>query len=321
MDTLMERQAHRRRSTPTSAASRAGASCRRASREQRRRRDAGRGARRAPTSPTDVPIFTPPFLGARVAKGISLDEIAGYVNETALFRNQWQFRPEKARRDRRRVQGAHPPDAARASSTSAKAGGLARARGRVGLLPGQRRGQRPRRLEGRRPHAPSGCASTSRASARTAVPLHRRLLPAGRVRRRRLRRLPRGDDGPARRRERERELFAANQYQEYLLLPRPLGRDDRGARRALAPPHPRGVGLRRRGRPDARRACSASSTAARATRGATRRAPTSRTRRSSSSCSSSTASACTLTEEFQLEPEQSTSAIIVPHPEAKYFIA
>jgi 5-methyltetrahydrofolate--homocysteine methyltransferase len=29
----------------------------------------------------------------------------------------------------------------------------------------------------------------------------------------------------------------------------------------------------------------------------------------------------TLTEEFQLEPEQSTSAIIVPHPEAKYFIA
>src|SRR5213078_4458820 len=27
-----------------------------------------------------------------------------------------------------------------------------------------------------------------------------------------------------------------------------------------------------------------------------------------------------LTEEFQLEPEQSTSAIIVPHPEAKYFI-
>ena len=28
-----------------------------------------------------------------------------------------------------------------------------------------------------------------------------------------------------------------------------------------------------------------------------------------------------LTEEFQLEPEQTTSAIIVPHPEAKYFIA
>jgi 5-methyltetrahydrofolate--homocysteine methyltransferase len=28
-----------------------------------------------------------------------------------------------------------------------------------------------------------------------------------------------------------------------------------------------------------------------------------------------------LTEEFQLDPEQTTSAIIVPHPEAKYFVA
>src|SRR4051794_27366572 len=37
----------------------------------------------------DAPIFTPPFVGSRVAKGISLDDIAGYINETALFRNQW----------------------------------------------------------------------------------------------------------------------------------------------------------------------------------------------------------------------------------------
>ncbi len=43
---------------------------------------------------TDNRIFTPPFLGSRVSKGISLDDIAGYLNETALFRNQWQFRPE-----------------------------------------------------------------------------------------------------------------------------------------------------------------------------------------------------------------------------------
>ena len=40
----------------------------------------------------DPPV--PPFTGSRVVKGISLEEIAGYVNETALFRNQWQFRPE-----------------------------------------------------------------------------------------------------------------------------------------------------------------------------------------------------------------------------------
>src|SRR6202007_1710054 len=43
--------------------------------------------------PADNPVFAPPFLGPRHAKGISLDEIAEYVNETALFRNQWQSRP------------------------------------------------------------------------------------------------------------------------------------------------------------------------------------------------------------------------------------
>ncbi|MDP9335981.1 MAG: methionine synthase [Actinomycetota bacterium] len=48
---------------------------------------------------TDVPVFAPPFVGSRVAKGISLDEIAGYVNETALYRNQWQFRPESGEPD------------------------------------------------------------------------------------------------------------------------------------------------------------------------------------------------------------------------------
>ena len=43
---------------------------------------------------TDNPVFIPPFLGSRVVKGLSIDDIAAYINETALFRNQWQFRPE-----------------------------------------------------------------------------------------------------------------------------------------------------------------------------------------------------------------------------------
>jgi len=49
---------------------------------------------RSPEVVTDNPVFKPPFLGSRVVKGIALDEIAAYLNETALFRNQWQFRPE-----------------------------------------------------------------------------------------------------------------------------------------------------------------------------------------------------------------------------------
>ena len=41
---------------------------------------------------TTVDIPTPPHLGSRIVKGLSLDEIANYLNRTALFRNQWQFR-------------------------------------------------------------------------------------------------------------------------------------------------------------------------------------------------------------------------------------
>ncbi len=54
---------------------------------------------RSPEVATDVEVFKPPFLGSRVVKGIALDTIAGYLNETALFRNQWQYRPEKGESD------------------------------------------------------------------------------------------------------------------------------------------------------------------------------------------------------------------------------
>ena len=54
---------------------------------------------RSPDVEPDNEIFAPPFLGSRVVKGINLDEIADYLNLTALFRNQWQFRPESGERD------------------------------------------------------------------------------------------------------------------------------------------------------------------------------------------------------------------------------
>jgi 5-methyltetrahydrofolate--homocysteine methyltransferase len=50
--------------------------------------------RRSPDVVDDNPVPRPPFLGTKVVKGIPLDDIAAYLNETALFRNQWQFRPE-----------------------------------------------------------------------------------------------------------------------------------------------------------------------------------------------------------------------------------
>jgi 5-methyltetrahydrofolate--homocysteine methyltransferase len=54
---------------------------------------------RSPEVVTDNPVFTPPFIGSKVVKGIPIDDIAAYINETALFRNQWQFRPEGGESD------------------------------------------------------------------------------------------------------------------------------------------------------------------------------------------------------------------------------
>jgi len=48
---------------------------------------------RSPDVEADNNVFVPPFLGSRVAKGIPLDDVVSYLNETALFRNQWGYRP------------------------------------------------------------------------------------------------------------------------------------------------------------------------------------------------------------------------------------
>ncbi|MFN8050872.1 MAG: methionine synthase [Acidimicrobiales bacterium] len=54
---------------------------------------------RSPEAALDNEVFVPPFLGTRIVKGLSIDEIAPYINETAIFRNQWQFRPEEGEDD------------------------------------------------------------------------------------------------------------------------------------------------------------------------------------------------------------------------------
>jgi 5-methyltetrahydrofolate--homocysteine methyltransferase len=54
---------------------------------------------RSPEVEADNEVFVPPFVGSSIVKGISIDEIAGYLNETSLFRNQWGFRPEEGEDD------------------------------------------------------------------------------------------------------------------------------------------------------------------------------------------------------------------------------
>jgi len=61
--------------------------------------DAPPTVRRSPAVVDLEEIPRPPFLGSAVVKGIPIDDIAAYLNETALFRNQWQFRPEDGEDD------------------------------------------------------------------------------------------------------------------------------------------------------------------------------------------------------------------------------
>jgi 5-methyltetrahydrofolate--homocysteine methyltransferase len=56
----------------------------------------GERPRRAPSVALDNEVPVPPFLGSRVEKGLALDDIAAYINETSLFRNQWGYRPDKS---------------------------------------------------------------------------------------------------------------------------------------------------------------------------------------------------------------------------------
>ena len=47
----------------------------------------------------EVPIPTPPFYGSRVVEDVSLDDVFAYVNENALFKGQWQFKQGKTAPD------------------------------------------------------------------------------------------------------------------------------------------------------------------------------------------------------------------------------
>jgi len=48
---------------------------------------------------TDVAIPTPPFWGTKVVEDIPLDEVFQYVNDVALIRGQWQVRKGKMKED------------------------------------------------------------------------------------------------------------------------------------------------------------------------------------------------------------------------------
>ena len=59
----------------------------------------GEVPRRSPSVTSDNRIFEPPFLGSRVVRNVALDDVVPFLNLTALYRNQWQYRPESGEKD------------------------------------------------------------------------------------------------------------------------------------------------------------------------------------------------------------------------------
>ena len=188
----------------------------------------------------------------------------GFINETALFRNQWQFRPEGGESDDEFKARIRPT--LRAELDGAKSEGWLVPAVAWGYFPVNAAGddlvvwtdddrttERCRFHFPRQQKAPFLCIADFFRSVDSGdadyAGFH--VVTVG----------LRGDGEGAR-------AVRGEQVPGLPALPRPLGRDDRGARRAVAQAHPRGVGLRRprtvRASPD----CSGRSTAARATRGA-----------------------------------------------------
>ena len=289
-----------------------------APRKSSTRADVAEPCPRAPTSPIDVPVFAPPFLGARVAKGIALDEIATYINETALFRNQWQFRPDKKPETDAEFKARIRAGAARAARRSPRPRARWSPRSSWGYFPVNAEGddlvvwtdddRRTERLRFKFPRQQKDrflCISDFFRPVESGEADYA-ALPRGHRR-------ARGQRARA-------ELFAADRYQDYLLchglsvemteaLAEYWHRRIREEWGFADEDGPTVAGLFRQQYRGSRYSWGYPA------------CPDLEDQAKLDELLDLSSIGVTLTEEFQLEPEQSTSAIIVPHPEAKYFIA
>ena len=291
-----------------------------ADRRQRRppRRPRRRRRRSAPTWPPTTRCPTPPFWGTRVVKGIPLADYAALLDERATFLGQWGLRGAR---------GGKGPSYEELVETEG------RPRLRYWLDRFQTRDPRGgRRL--RLLPVPSARATTWSCSTTTATERARFTFPRQRRDRRlcladffraqdsgetRRGRLPGRHDGPADQRVRRRAVRG----QRLPRLPRgarAVGAADRGAGRVLAPPGPGGAAASVGGGPRRPRGLlQASATGARATRSATRPVPTWRTGQGARAARLRAGSACSCRRSSSCTRSSPPTAIVVHHPEAKYF--
>ena len=268
---------------------------------------------------TDTPVPAPPFFGDRIVKGIPLTEYAAFLDERATFMGQWGLKPGRGKDGPSYAELVETEGQATAADVagSRPERGTAPGRGGVRLLPGGQRRERPGHHRRRRDRA--GTVRVPAAASRPAsVP--GRLLPPGGFRRHRRGRLPAGHRG-AGHQPRHRGTLRQERLPRVPGAARALGPADRGPRGVLARPGPAGdrastasdpadldgilkVGYRGCRYSFGYPACPDLEDRAKVVR-------LLRPERIG----------VALSEEFQLEPEQSTDALITFHPEAKYFSA
>ena len=276
-----------------------------------------RGSRPGPTWRRTTRSSPRPSSGAGSPWASRIDDVAEYLNLTALFRNQWGFRPENGENDtefKDRVKAT-----LRERAGQGQGGRPAGAVGGLRALRRQRRGQRPRHLEGR--VAVVGVdALHLPAPAQGAVAVHRGLLPPDRARATRT--SPASccapsAPGPRRRRPGSsprtstRTTSSCTASASRWPRPRPSTGTAGSARSSGSPTRtgPRLTGLFRQQYRGGRYswgypACPDLTDNAKVVEllGGDR-------------------IGVTVSEGFQLNPEQTTDAIICHHPEAKYFVA
>ena len=264
----------------------------------------------------DVPIPAAPFYGSRVVADVSLDDVFAFVNETALFKGQWQFK-----------QGRRPVEEYEALvrdtvrpiyeelKERSKREQLLAPRVVYGYFPCQSSGndliilnddQEAERMRFTFPRQPAGkhlCLAdffAARDSNRVdVVAFH--LVTMG-----------------SRASEYSHELFKSDNYADYLYF---HGLSVEGAEALAELWHKRireEMGIAGEDAADVRKLFQQKYQGSRFSFGYPA-CPNLEDQAKLFELLDPTRIGVELTEEFQLDPEQSTSAIIVHHPEAKYF--
>jgi 5-methyltetrahydrofolate--homocysteine methyltransferase len=264
----------------------------------------------------NVPVPRAPFYGSRVVNDIPLDDVFAFVNETALFKGQWQFKQGKrSAEEYRQLVAEHVRPTYNALKERSKREHLLTPRVVYGYFPCQSSGndliiyetdEKTERLRFTFPRQPSGkhlCLAdyfAAKDSGRIdTVAFH--LVTMGR-----------------RASQYSQELFKSDNYRDYLLF---HGLSVESAEALAELWHKRireELGIADADAKDLNKLFHQAYQGSRFSFGYPA-CPNLEDQTKLFELLDPSRIDVELTEEFQLDPEQSTSAIIVHHPEAKYF--